>query len=320
MSKPKVAIYWAASCGGCDTKILDTDEKLLDIAAAVDIVFWPIAMDFKYADLEKFADREIDLTIINGAVRNSEQEHIVKLLRQKSKVVAALGACAVSGGIPGLANQFTADEMLDYIYRKTLTTEPNSQPPKTETETEDGVLTLPRFYNTVFSLPQVIDVEYFIPGCPPPPSLIVKALELFVAGELPPPPAFVTGDKSVCDECPRERTGKFEVKQWKRLATHQPEQSDRCLLEQGFLCLGPATPSGCGALCPKANMPCEGCMGKSQDVVDRGAKFISTIASLYPAKTEEEIKKMLDEIPDLVGTLYRFDLPSSVLRGKAKKS
>lgn len=318
MSKPKVGIYWAAACGGCDTKILDIDEKILDVAAAVNIVFWPIAMDFKYSDVEKMSEGELDLCIINGAVRNSEQEHIVKLLRRKSKVVAALGACAISGGIPGLANQFSAEETLSYIYQKTASIEQNSEPPKTETETPDGLLSLPKFYNTVFSLPQIVDVEYFIPGCPPPPSLIVKTLELFATGQLPPPPAFVVGEKSVCDECPKERSGKFEVKQWRRLATSQPE-SDKCLLEQGFLCLGPSTPSGCGALCPKVNIPCEGCMGKSPDVVDRGAKFISTISSLYPAKNEEEIKKMVNEIPDPVGTFYRFDLPSSILRGKVRK-
>jgi len=316
MSKPKVAIYWAAACGGCDTKILDIDEKILDVAAAVDLVFWPIAMDFKYKDVEAMADGEIDLCVINGGVRNSEQEHIVKLLRRKSKVVAALGACAISGGIPALANLHDADGILDYVYRRTASMESSDGVlPQTEFEVSEGTLTLPTFYDSVFAVPQVIEVEYFIPGCPPPPELIAKALELFAAGGLPPAPAVVAGDKSVCDECPRQFSGEVDVTEWKRVANAVPDP-ERCFLEQGFICMGPATRSGCGALCPKANMPCEGCMGKAPDVLDRGGKMASVIGALGGAKTEEEAERLAGEVADPVGLFWRFDLPISLMKGK----
>jgi F420-non-reducing hydrogenase small subunit len=100
MAKLKLASYWAAACGGCDVAILDIHEKILDLAAAADIVFWPIATDFKYSDVEAMPDEYIDVTLFHGAVRNSENEHLARLLRAKSKVLVAFGSCAHIGGIP----------------------------------------------------------------------------------------------------------------------------------------------------------------------------------------------------------------------------
>ena len=105
-AKPKVAFYWAASCGGCEIAVLAVHEKILDIAAAVDIVFWPVAMDFKYSDVEAMQDGEIAATLINGAIRTDEQEHIAKLLRKKSQLIIAHGSCAHIGGVVGLANGY----------------------------------------------------------------------------------------------------------------------------------------------------------------------------------------------------------------------
>ena len=85
MAKPKVAFYWCASCGGCEEAVIDLNEFILDVVAAVDIVLWPVAMDFKYDDIRNMEDGEITVSFINGAIRLSEQEEIVKLLRQKQK-------------------------------------------------------------------------------------------------------------------------------------------------------------------------------------------------------------------------------------------
>ena len=114
--KLQIALYWGAACGGCDVAVLDTDEFILDVAAAADIRLWPIAVDGKYADVEAMEDDELDLTLFNGAVRNSENEHIAKLLRSKSKLLVAFGSCAHLGGIPGLANLTTRDEILQTAY------------------------------------------------------------------------------------------------------------------------------------------------------------------------------------------------------------
>src|SRR5512137_2651044 len=104
MAKLKVGVYWAASCGGCDVALLDIHEKILDVLAVADILFWPCAMDFKYKDVEAMPDGHLDITFLTGCIRNTENEHMAKLLRQKSKALVAYGSCSHMGGIPGLAN------------------------------------------------------------------------------------------------------------------------------------------------------------------------------------------------------------------------
>ena len=104
MSKPKVGFYWCASCGGCEEAIVDLNENILTVAELVDIVFWPCAMDFKYSDVKNMKDNEITIIFINGAIRSDEQEEMAKLLRKKSQIVISFGACSNIGGIPGLAN------------------------------------------------------------------------------------------------------------------------------------------------------------------------------------------------------------------------
>ena len=115
--KPKVAFYWCASCGGCEETVVDLAEKVLDVVAAVDIVFWPVALDFKTKDVEAMADGSITATFINGAVRSTEQEEMAHLLRRKSQVIIAFGACSHMGGIPGLANLSNREGMLATAYR-----------------------------------------------------------------------------------------------------------------------------------------------------------------------------------------------------------
>ncbi len=116
MSKPKLAVYWAASCGGCDIAILDIEEKILDVADYFDLVFWPCVMDFKYEDVEAMEDKDITLTLFNGGIRSDENYRVAKLLRQKSVVLCAFGSCAQEGGIPGLANLSTRDVIFDTVY------------------------------------------------------------------------------------------------------------------------------------------------------------------------------------------------------------
>ncbi len=94
MSKPKVAFYWCASCGGCEETVVDLAEDILGVVEAVDIVLWPVAMDFKYKDIEAMPDKSIIATLLNGAIRSTEQEEMAHLLRRKSQFLIAYGACA----------------------------------------------------------------------------------------------------------------------------------------------------------------------------------------------------------------------------------
>lgn len=92
--KFKFAMYWAGSCGGCEIAVLETKDKILELDANYDVVFWPVAADFKYKDVRAYDDGFIDVCLFNGCIRNSGNEEIAHLLRQKSKVLVAFGACA----------------------------------------------------------------------------------------------------------------------------------------------------------------------------------------------------------------------------------
>jgi F420-non-reducing hydrogenase small subunit len=315
MAKPKVALYWAGGCGGCDVAVLDTNEKILDIAAIADIVFWPIAMDFKYRDVEAMADKSIDLCLLNGVIRTSEHEKIAKLLRAKSKIMVSFGACAYLGGIPALGNFTNRDEIFDRVYFEAQSDDnPNKIVPQTSVKVKEGELELPEFYDTVSTLAQVVDVEYFVPGCPPPVDLILKVIELFAQGKMPPVGSVVGSDKTCCDECDRIKSDK-KISRIFRTYEIIPD-SKKCLLEQGLLCCGPATRGGCGMRCVKANMPCRGCFGPPEGVTDQGAKMVSAVASIYQANNKEDVKRMLDEIVDPAGTFYRFGMSKSLLKRK----
>ena len=323
MGKPKVAFYWCASCGGCEEAVVDLAEDILTVVDAVDIVFWPVAMDFKKKDVVAMDDGAIAVSFINGAVRTDEQVEMVELLRKKSGLVIAFGACAHIGGIPGLANFSNSKEILNTLYRD-LDTVDNKEGviPQTRTKVKSGEVTLPRFHDTVKTLDQVIDVDYYLPGCAPPPDLIMGAITAILKGELPPKGSVLAPEKSLCDSCRLNKTKpeKLTMKEIKR--PHEIKiDPELCFLAQGLICLGPATRSGCGERCINANMPCRGCFGPVGNVVDHGAKILSSIASILgmeneEAVTEEEVDILLDGIVDPGGLFYMYSLPSSLLKRK----
>lgn len=317
MSKPKLALYWAASCGGCEIAVLDIEEKILAVAEFFDIVFWPCAMDFKYNDVEAMPDASIDLCLFNGAIRTSENESMSRLLRRKSKVLVAFGSCAMDGCIPGLANLTTREDIVRFAYQDSPSTaNAAGVRPQVHYEVPEGDLEIPEFYESVRTLGQVVPVDYFIPGCPPQPPQILAVLSAVIEGaQLPPLGSVIgAGEKTCCDECGRVRNEKH-LRHFYRPWEIEPK-SDECLLDQGLICMGPATRSGCGALCIKANMPCRGCYGAAPNVADQGAKMISALSSVIDSQDPAEINWILDQIPDPVGTFYRFSVPVSILQRK----
>jgi F420-non-reducing hydrogenase small subunit len=321
-AKPKLALYWAASCGGCDIAVLAIDDKILEVAKAFDIVLWPVAVDGKVRDIERMPDKGIDVCLFNGAIRNSEQEYMAQLLRRKSKILVAFGSCAHEGCIPGLANQFSREQIFQYVYQDSPSVDnPQGVRPTPEVEVAEGTLHSPLFYDTVRTLDQTVEVDYYLPGCPPEAENIWAAVQAVVAGlggaPLPPPGTVIGKETTVCDECSRTRSEK-KITAFKRTWEFQPDP-DTCLLEQGLVCCGIATRAGCGALCPKVNSPCIGCHGPNVDVEDFGARMITALASVIDADTPEEIERIIREgIPDPVGTFYRFSLPRSLLRRAAQ--
>jgi F420-non-reducing hydrogenase small subunit len=312
--KGKLANYWAASCGGCEIALLGINEKILNVADAFDIVLWPVAVDAKVRSIEKMEDKSIDLCLFNGAIRTSEQEYMARLLRAKSKVMVAFGSCAHEGCIPGLANVTNREEIFQTAYFDTPSTHnPEGVVPLTETEVDEGMLYLPEFYDTVKTLGQTVEVDYFLPGCPPEPERIWDAIVAILEGKLPAPGSIIGAETTVCDDCPRTREEK-KITGFKRTWEIIPD-TETCLLEQGLVCCGIATRAGCGALCPSVGSPCIGCYGPNVGVEDFGARMMTALASVIDSEDPDEIDRIISEgIPDPIGTFYRFSLAHSELR------
>jgi F420-non-reducing hydrogenase small subunit len=313
--KPKIAFYWAASCGGCEITITELGMRLIDIGDQVDIVFWPCAMDFKYDDVRALQDKEIDICFFNGAIRNTENEEIAHLLRQKSKVMVAFGACSHLGGIPGLANLADTESIIQRVYCTTPSLdETRGTLPQISCEVPEGRITIPEMYDHVKTLAQTVEVDYFMPGCPPVVDQVWTVMQIVLAGELPEAGATIGVDeKTNCDVCPRQkgRSG-LRIKEFKR--PHEVElDPETCFLAQGIICCGPATRSGCGLPCLTANMPCRGCYGPPEGVTDQGSKLLSAVAALIDTDDPAELQRILDTVVDPVGTFYRFSLADSIL-------
>jgi F420-non-reducing hydrogenase small subunit len=319
--KPKVAFYWCASCGGCEESVVDLAEGILAVVDAVEIVFWPVAMDFKRSDVEAMPDGSILASLINGAVRSSEQEEMVRLLRRKSRLVIAYGACAQLGGVPGLANQFERTQLLKFAYEESPSTQ-NAEHAYPAVSFQEGrrTTTLPALHQLVRTLDQVIPVEYYLPGCPPTPALFQQALTTLLSGTRPPDGSVLAPDIALCDQCPRKDSKPTDLRPETFKRPHLTRlDPQKCFLAQSLVCMGPATRGGCEAVCVQGNMPCSGCFGPTSRVKDQGAKMLSSLCSNIAASTEADIDRTLATIPDPVGTLYRYSLAGSLLRARVTR-
>lgn len=314
MNKLNIAAYWASSCGGCDIAIVELGERLLELSKVADIVFWPCAADFKYKHVEAMPVGFIDVTLFNGAIRTTEDAHIAHLLREKSRILVAFGSCAMEGCIPSLGNIKGPDHALRRAMLDTPTTDnPERLMPQASYSLPEGELTLPTLCSQVRTLEQVVPVDYKIPGCPPNHDQVWAAIGALTAEEPPPKGSLLGVDpRTVCDQCPRKREGKIRVERFYRPHEIIPDP-ERCLLEQGIICAGPATHAGCGALCVKAGMPCRGCYGPPDGVLDQGAALLEAIVASFEGESDAEIRNVLSTIVDPVGTFYRFSLGASFL-------
>ncbi|HBG07158.1 MAG: oxidoreductase [Geobacteraceae bacterium GWC2_58_44] len=326
--KPKLAMYWAASCGGCEIALLNLHEKILDLDAAFDIMFCPCLLDTKKREIEALDDRSIAITLFNGAIRTAEHAEMAGLLRRKSRMLIAVGSCAAEGGIPGLANLCSRGEIMKTSYLENPTIDnPDGILPALCSEVPEGSLTLPLFYDRVKTLGEVSAVEYTIPGCPPESHQIWNVVELVLSGKPLPPAGSVIGAGAVplCEECDRAKEEK-RIARFYRSFEVVPEPG-KCLLEQGVICMGIATRSGCGAPCPRANMPCTGCYGPPDGVADQGSAMIAALGSILDigevkgrsgAEIAARVEALLDSLPDCAGSFYKYGLPGSTIGGRVK--
>jgi F420-non-reducing hydrogenase small subunit len=180
------------------------------------------------------------------------------------------------------------------------------------TKVPEGELTIPRFYPVLKTLDQVVDVDYFMPGCPPESHQIAAVVDLVIKvihgeAELPPKGTVIgAGASTVCDDCPRERNVKL-IKEFKRIQSVDFIDPKLCLLEQGIPCNGPAS-EGCGA-CVR-NQRAVSALQPGGGVIDYGARLITAFASVMRT-SGESIGFWTASDPR---TVYPFNLARSLLR------
>lgn len=292
----RLAEEWFAICGGCEVTILDIGEALIDVLGKLEIVHMPVLMDHKlYGQTGEGKEMEIpqaDVGIVTGGIRTEEHRKLAQEMRKKSKTLIALGSCAASGGIPALANLSKTEDLLEKVYRGSVSTDRDGVPHES----------IPALTDRVYAVSEVVPVDLTLPGCPTTPEMVAGALVSLLEGK-----PFALPSKSVCDECPTRREKKAVSTLKRRLGPGEfvpgrPLQEMRCWMEQGVLCLGPATRSGCGGSegiprCIRAYMPCEGCFGPLSEKANPMVDMMGALASIG-----------LDpqQVPDRAATFNRF--------------
>jgi F420-non-reducing hydrogenase small subunit len=282
MNKPRLAHVVLGGCEGCYVSLLDAHEGLVELAESVDLVYSPLT-DSKEMD---FAD----VVLVEGAITTEHDIAVLKEARNKATTLVAVGSCAALGGIGGLRNLYTADEMLEAIYGD-------------DKPVGDG---LPKVTASVQPASDIVEVDISVPGCAPKTETLLEALHAALAGE-----SWEMPRRNMCDECEREKDALLEhSSDFVSDMVYAPMELEhidqkRCFLEQGVLCMGPMTREGCGARCTAANVPCRGCQGPSRPDYEQGGKTVDALAAILPAGA-------IMIMDDLIGTGYRFSMPASV--------
>lgn len=147
----KIALEWLASCSGCEISVLDLHEDLLKLLDNAEIVYAPVLVDTK-----EIPD-DIDIALVSGSVRNEENKRRLEELREKSKILIAYGTCACYGGITGMADLYSPEEVTERIYSDNPSTEPSEVPSEV----------VPELLPIVHPAGELAEIDYYLPGCPP---------------------------------------------------------------------------------------------------------------------------------------------------------
>jgi F420-non-reducing hydrogenase small subunit len=265
----KVSIVSLTCCAGCVSSFLNAGEALLEILSGdFDIVYSPTFVDLKEIP-------NVDLAIVEGGVRTKEDENFIREVRAKSRILVALGICATHGGVTSLGNRLSLKKLLEKEYSLADSSK------------------LPELEDLMHPISDFVDVDYYIPGCPPMPFLIVHSLKSIVSGKQP-----IRHESVVCIECHR----KIIAAKLDRLYGIYEKEADPqlCLVSQGFICLGSLTREGCGAPCPRANFTCFGCRGPPDSFMYRSRDMYAFLVNVISKRTsipEETVKEELYRNP-----------------------
>jgi F420-non-reducing hydrogenase small subunit len=281
----RISIVSLSSCLGCQMVFLSLEEYLYTFIGDNNISYAPFLMNEKELT-------EVDLALVEGTVRNADHFKQAREIREKSERVVALGTCAGFGGVQGLTDRYTEGLITKRRYGKGASFE--------------GA---PQDMRRLLPLDSYIAVDAYLPGCPPSTDLLRYFLELALSGSLP-----TREGATVCAEC--RVTSPTLPQPGPRRASENASVAGRCLLEQGFICMGPLTRDGCGAECTtQLGVPCTGCRGPSDAVLVSPSMDMSreTLRRLSRA-TGKKAAEVDREIKDPAHSFYMYCLSEPILR------
>ncbi len=256
--KTSVAFMQLSSCWGCHQSLLNAHLDLLPILPQLDIVYWPAVIDVKLKELENMEDGKIVVGFVEGVARTKQDTENAKLMRKKCKIIVAIGACACYGSVKGLANLYDKE---DLIKRKFMETEAI-----TDENPEEPTEHVPEFEDTIVNIKNIIDVDVFIPGCPPTTDNIIATISylLSLVGE---GPESLDQGSNVCKTCDLYDEG--------------------CFLDEGKLCYGPITAGGCDLMCPNSGDYCYGCFKATTNPDEKTSQLLEMINDISILNPEE---------------------------------
>jgi len=263
------------------SSLLNAGEALLEILSGdFEIVYSPTFIDVREVP-------SVDLSIVEGGVRTEADEELIREVRAKTRILVSLGLCSTDGGITSLGDRFSVKQLLENEYPLL----------------DSG--RLPKFKDAMYPICNFVDVDYYIPGCPPMPFLIVHTLKSILKGKEP-----LRHESVVCTECHR----KIVPAKLDRLygIYEKPADPKLCMVSQGFVCLGSLTRDGCGAPCPRANFTCFGCRGPPDPFLYRSRDLYAFLVKVFSKRTgisEEQVKNELHSNPFIFHTFIfsRFE-------------
>ena len=261
----KVSIVSLTCCAGCVSSFLNAGEALLEILSGdFEVIYSPTFVDLKEVPT-------VDLAIVEGGVRTKEDESFIREVRAKSRIVVALGICATHGGVTSLGDLFSLKKILEKEYSLADSSK------------------LPELEDLMHPICDIVDVDYYIPGCPPMPFLIVHTLKSIVSGKQP-----TRHESVVCTECHRRIVA---AKLDHLYGIYEKEADPQlCLVSQGFVCLGSLTREGCGAPCPRAGFTCFGCRGPPDSLMYRSRDMYSFLIQVISKRTNIPEEKVREEL------------------------
>jgi len=303
----RLAVLPGAICGGCDVALASLGERLLELLQHYEVVYWPTVIDRKLSDLLKLDS--VDVLIHMGGISTEEEAKLAREISSRARVKVSLGTCSVYGGVPGLNSLYKPIE----VY-KTIASQVDMV-----VESERLELPVPVQYS---AYTDIVEPDIIAPGCPPGDEVLEQLLEVLVkyakTGKLEHGVLLLGNSESLCNKCPRNpKTAKIVMPGIRRIHEVRLDEN-KCFLEQGVLCMGPATRAICDHSCIRANYPCTGCGGPLEWGSDSGLSAISAVASVLMVDSEKRaleqgLARELDQIKDVVGSFYRYTLRKSLV-------